>query len=121
VVTYNVNTDGTLTQQSSFATGQQATCWIAESGDLLFASNAGSGTETGLRLGADGALTGLGNTGTAAGAVDAAASPDGKDLYVRAGANGDIDEYSISANGSLTELGSVTVAGAAGGEGIAIG
>lgn len=120
VVTFEVNSDGTLTQRSALATGQAATCWIARSGDLLFASNAGSATETGARLGFGGALTDLGRTSTDAGAVDAVASPDGRNLYVQTGGAGNVDEYQIDASGSLDRIGSVTVPGAAGGEGIAV-
>jgi hypothetical protein len=50
--------------------------------------------------------------------VDAAASPGGRYLYVQAGRNGVVDEFAVGADGTLTSLGSVTVAGAAGGEGI---
>jgi hypothetical protein len=56
---------------------------------------------------------------TDAGTVDAAATPDGQYLYAQAGANGIVDGYRVSPGGSLTEIGSVTVPGAAGGEGIA--
>jgi len=119
VVSYQVRTDGTLSQQSAYATGQAATCWIARDGDLLFASNAGSATETTLRLTTHDTLTALGTTATDPGTVDAAAS--GRNLYVQTGANGVVDEYSIASDGSLTSIGSVTVAGAAGGEGIAVG
>ena len=122
VVTDRVNSDGTLTQLASYATGQAATCWIATSGDgLLFASNAGSADETSLRLGNGGALTGLGQTTTNAGTVDAAATPNGRYLYVQTGGAGIVDEYSVAANGSLTAIGSVTVPDAAGGEGITVG
>jgi 6-phosphogluconolactonase (cycloisomerase 2 family) len=121
VATLQVNADGTLSALSSFATGQAATCWIAASGDLLFASNAGSANETGLRLGAGASLTGLGNTATDAGTVDAAAGPDGRNLYVQTGGSGVVDAYTIAANGSLTEIGSVTVPGGIGGEGITVG
>jgi hypothetical protein len=38
---------------------------------------------------------------------------------VQTGANGIVDEFSINPNGSLTSIGSVTVPGGAGGEGIA--
>jgi len=121
VGTYQVDSDGTLTALSSFATGQAATCWIAGSGDLLFASNAGSATESGLRLGAHGSLTGLGNTATGAGTVDGAATPDGRYLYVQTGGTGTVDEYAIASDGSLTAIGSVIVPGAVGGEGITVG
>ena len=48
----------------------------------------------------------------------AAASADGDNLYVQAGANGVVDEYRINRDGSLSPIGSVVVAGAIGGEGI---
>jgi len=121
VLTYDVKADGTLTALSSFATGEAATCWIAGSGDLLFASNAGSATETGLKLGGYGSLAGLGNTSTDAGTVDAAASPDGRNLYIQTGGTGTVDEYAIGSGGSLTKIGSVVVAGGVGGEGITVG
>ena len=57
-------------------------------------------------------------TGTDPGTVDASASSGGQFLYVQTGGNGIVDEFQVNANGSLTEIGSVTVAGAAGGEGI---
>ena len=51
--------------------------------------------------------------------VDAATSPEGRYLYVQTGANGIVDEFAVGFGGSLTEVGSVTVPGAVGGEGIA--
>ena len=62
-------------------------------------------------------LTPLGNTATHGGTVDAA-SAGGRYLYVQTGAEGIVDEFKVEANGSLTALGSVTVPGAVGGEGI---
>ena len=53
--------------------------------------------------------------------MDAAASPDGRFLYVQTGGHGIVDEFAVHPGGSLTPVGSVTVAGAAGGEGIAAG
>jgi hypothetical protein len=67
----------------------------------------------------DGALTALGNTGTNAGTVDATSAAQGRFLYVQTGGAGVVDEYAVGAGGSLTTIGSVTVAGAVGGEGIA--
>jgi 6-phosphogluconolactonase (cycloisomerase 2 family) len=61
----------------------------------------------------------LGNTATDAGTVDPAVSRDGRYLYVRTGAAGLIDEYRVNRDGSLSEVGSVTVPDAVGGEGIA--
>ena len=45
--------------------------------------------------------------------MDAAATPDGAFLYVQTGGNGIVDEFSVGTGGSLTSVGSVTVAGAA--------
>jgi len=50
--------------------------------------------------------------------VDASAAAGGRFLYVQTGAAGIVDEFSVGATGSLTEIGSVTVPGAVGGEGI---
>jgi Lactonase, 7-bladed beta-propeller len=119
VATFSIAPDGTLTQLGSAATGQKATCWItAAPGGTLYASNAGSASESALSTQPDGAVTLLGNTPTDAGTVDAAASSDGQFLYVQAGGPGNVDAYQINPDGSLTETGSVTVPGAAGGEGI---
>jgi hypothetical protein len=52
------------------------------------------------------------------GPVDAAVAPGGRFLYVQTGGNGVVDEFAVGPGGSLTEAGHVTVAGAAGGEGI---
>jgi 6-phosphogluconolactonase (cycloisomerase 2 family) len=121
VATFTVNGDGTLTLVDREGTGQAATCWIVGSGSTFYASNAGSASLSGYHDGGDGALTALGNTATDAGTVDAAASSDGRDLYVQAGANGIVDGYRIGSDGTLTATGSVTVPGAVGGEGIVAG
>jgi 6-phosphogluconolactonase (cycloisomerase 2 family) len=52
--------------------------------------------------------------------VDAAASPDGKFLYVENGRGGVIDAFSIGHDGTLTKLGTTTLPGGAGAEGIAV-
>jgi 6-phosphogluconolactonase (cycloisomerase 2 family) len=118
VASFSIAPSGTVSQVSSVATGQQATCWIVASGNHLYASNTGSGTVTTVGDQGSGALTLAGNTATDGGTVDASATPDGRFLYVQAGAKGIVDEYAIGADGSLTRIGSVTVPGGAGGEGI---
>ena len=65
-----------------------------------------------------GQLTLLGDTVTDPGPVDASATTNGQFLYVQTGGNGIVDEFAVSPSGTLTEIGSVTVAGAVGGEGI---
>jgi 6-phosphogluconolactonase (cycloisomerase 2 family) len=118
LATFGLQADGSLTQIDQVGTGQTATCWVASDGWYLFASNAGSANVTSFAGAPNGQLALLGQTSTDPGTVDAAVSPGGRFLYVQTGANGIVDEFSVS-QGSLTEIGSVTVANAAGGEGIA--
>jgi DNA-binding beta-propeller fold protein YncE len=120
VATFALRGDGTLEQLGVVASTQAATCWITRVGDRFYASNAGSGSLTTVKAGDHGtALTVLGQTATDAGTVDSAASSDGGSLYAQTGAAGVVDEFAIGADGSLSWIGSVTVPGGAGGEGIA--
>jgi DNA-binding beta-propeller fold protein YncE len=116
--TFALSPVGTLTALDSVGTGQTATCWVASDGDLEFASNAGSATVSGYVEHAGGQLTLAGQTPTDPGTVDAAVTPSGRFVYVQTGGNGVVDEFAVGSGGSLTEIGHVTVAGAAGGEGI---
>jgi hypothetical protein len=118
LATFTINPDRTITQLAAVPTGQAATCWVAPVDGLFYASNAGSASVTGFRSGLGGRLTLLGNTTTDPGTVDASASSDGRFLYVQSGAAGIVDGFHVNADGSLTGVGSVTVPGAAGGEGI---
>lgn len=118
VATFTVNPDGTLTLADRALTGQMATCWIARDGSLFYASNAGSGTLSGYGDRGSGTLQPLGATATDAGTVDATSSSDGQYLYAETGAKGIVDEFRVGSGGSLTEIGSVTVPGAVGAEGI---
>jgi 6-phosphogluconolactonase (cycloisomerase 2 family) len=119
VATYRLSPGGTLAQLAVADTGQMATCWIVRAGAYLYASNAGSGSVSGYQAGWSGGLAPLGNTATDAGTVDGAATADGRFLYVQTGKAGIVDEFAVAADGSLTAIGSVTVPGGAGGEGIA--
>jgi len=116
VATFSVARDGSLTQTGQALTGQAATCWIVNVGGHYYLSNAGSANVSAF----DTALHPLGVTPTRGGTVDASASPDGRFLYVQTGADGGVDAFRIGPNGALTPAGSVTVPGAAGGEGIAV-
>lgn len=118
VATFRVSRSGAVSAIDTAATGQAATCWIATSGDKVYASNAGSGNLSRYTTSRSGALTSRGLTATDAGTVDAAASSDGRYLYVQAGANGIVDSYRIQQHGSLVKTGSVTVPNAIGAEGI---
>jgi DNA-binding beta-propeller fold protein YncE len=115
VESFTLRPDGTLRSIARTLTGQAATCWVVRGGSFLYASNAGSGTVSRL----DATLHLLGTTATDAGTVDAVVSPDARFLYVQAGGEGKVDAFAIGRDGSLTAIGSVTVPGAVGGEGIA--
>jgi 6-phosphogluconolactonase (cycloisomerase 2 family) len=115
---FTLNPDGTVTLIDAVPNGQSATCWIAPAQGYFFASNAGSPSESGYQAAPDGQLTLIGSTTTDPGTVDASASTGGQFLYIQTGANGIVDEFTVNANGTLTAIGSVTVTGAAGGEGI---
>ncbi len=71
---------------------------------------------SGFTSSAGGQLSLIGNTTTDPGTVDAASAAGF--LYVQTGGNGIVDEFAIGTGGSLTKIGSVTVPGAVGGEGI---
>jgi hypothetical protein len=118
LATFSVAGDGTVSPVDSIGTGKSATCWVAPAGPFLFAGSAGSAAESGLSSSSDGQLTLLSNTATDAGTVDASAAASGRFLYVQTGGAGIVDEFGVGAGGSLTEIGSVTVPGAVGGEGI---
>ena len=118
VATFSLHANGTITQLGRVATGQSATCWIEPVNGRFYASNAGSGTLSTVTIGAGGVPSLAATTPTDAGTVDASATPDGHYLYVQAGANGVVDGFRVNADGSLTSIGSVTVANAIGGEGI---
>jgi 6-phosphogluconolactonase (cycloisomerase 2 family) len=118
VGTFTLHSDGTVSLIDSVGSGKAATCWVAADGSRLFAGNAGSADESGYASGGAGQLTLLSQTGTDPGTVDATASHSGRFLYVQTGGNGIVDEFRVGAGSSLTSVGSVTVPGAAGGEGI---
>jgi 6-phosphogluconolactonase (cycloisomerase 2 family) len=119
VASFDLRGDGTLAPLSTVATGGSATCWLVADGRVLFAGNAGSGTESSVLDTPFGSLTLAATTNTDAGTVDATTSRDGRYLYVQTGGAGIVDEFQVGFAGSLTEVGSVTVPNTAGGEGIA--
>jgi DNA-binding beta-propeller fold protein YncE len=119
LASFRINSDGSLTGLSSVATEQAATCWLTPALGFFYTSNAGSATLSGFRDGFGGQLTLLGNTGTDAGTVDGASA--GRNLYVQAGKEGIVDEFTVTATGALERIGAVVVPGGAGGEGIAAG
>ncbi len=122
VASFALHEDGTIAQLDAVPTGQAATCWVVRSGSHFYVSNAGSATLSTFRSSDGGQLLSLlGNTETDAGTVDAAVTNSGRFLYVQTGAAGNVDEYAIGAQGALSKVGSTTVPGASGGEGIVAG
>ena len=120
LATYVLEPNGTAAAIDTVLDGQAATCWVTGAQGSFFASNAGSADLSHFQEQPfSGALTLTGETPTDAGTVDAAASLDQQFLYVQTGANGIVDEFQVGPGGSLTAIGSVTVPGAVGGEGIA--
>jgi len=117
VATYALNRDGSITLIDAVPTGQSATCWVASDGRFLFASNAGSASESGYSASASGQLTLTGQTAADPATIDASATPGSRFLYVQAGP-GIVDEFAVTPAGSLTEIGSVTVPDGSGAEGI---
>lgn len=116
VASFTIAPSGSLTEVTSAPTGQEATCWIANVGSTFYLSNAASGSVSAFADNGS-SLAALGNTPTTGGTVDAAAA--GQFLYVQTGAEGIVDEFAVGASGTLEPIGSVTVPGAIGGEGIA--
>ncbi|MGH3261364.1 MAG: lactonase family protein [Trebonia sp.] len=118
IATFTLSRSGTLTQLDARDTGQIAACWVVRAGRYFYTSNAGSGSLSGYTVGRSGELTALGNTATDAGTVDAASAANGRFVYVQTGKAGIVDEFAVRAGGALSPIGSVTVQGGAGGEGI---
>ncbi|MDT5017316.1 MAG: hypothetical protein QOD39_3476 [Mycobacterium sp.] len=120
LATFAVRGDGSLLPLAAAATGQAATCWIVRVGSNVYLSNAGSANLSGYHVSPDATVaTALGTTATDAGTIDAAASSNGKYLYVQTGAAGIVDAFAVGAHGALSAIGSITVPDAAGAEGIA--
>ncbi|HEY7047202.1 MAG TPA: hypothetical protein VH373_08280 [Jatrophihabitantaceae bacterium] len=118
VASFVLHRDGHLTLVGRTATGQAATCWIVSTGAQVYADNAGSGTVSSFDVTPSG-LASRATTPTNGGTIDATLTGDGHNLYVQTGATGTVDEFTVSPDGSLTAIGSVTVPGTVGGEGIA--
>ena len=116
--TFALRPDGTTTLLDAVGTGAAATCWVALARGFLYASNTGSATVSAFASSASGTLSLLGSSPTDPGTVDASATANGNYLYVQTGGNGVVDGFHVGVDGGLTPEGSVTVPGAAGGEGI---
>ncbi len=122
LASFELRESGALEQLDAVPSEQAATCWVVRARGRFYTSNAGSGSLSTFSSSFGGELlTLLGDTPTSGGPVDAAATPEGRFLYVQAGAEGVIDEFAVEPQGALTEIGSITVPNAVGGEGIVAG
>jgi 6-phosphogluconolactonase (cycloisomerase 2 family) len=83
VASFTLHNNGDLAPITSVATGQAATCWVANIGRNVYAANAGSASVTNVASGSRGDLSFVANVATGPGTVDLAASADGRFLYVQ--------------------------------------
>jgi len=127
ITSYSVASNGTMTAIStSVPTLGTATCWevATPTSTFVYASSAG-GIISGYSIGSNGSLTPIGSTIVAnlpSGSfnLDIAMSGDGKFLYTLDSGTGDVSEFGINTDGTLTSIGSVTgLAGKAGVNGLA--
>jgi Lactonase, 7-bladed beta-propeller len=119
---FKLGENGTIQQLDVVPSEQVATCWVVEAHGHFYTSNPGSASLTDYSESFAGqVLNKVEDVPTDGGTVDATATEDGDFLYVQTGAEGNVDEYSVGAHGELTRIGTVTVPGAVGGEGIVAG
>ncbi len=113
VSSYEISADGDLTGISiGVPTTESAACWVVLTRDQRFAyaSNTGSGTISGYRVGSDGSLKLLdtdginGNTGAGSKPIDMALSRGSRFLYSLNSGNGTISGFRVNANGSLSPV-----------------
>jgi 6-phosphogluconolactonase len=117
VSSYAVSDQGSLRTITAVAADKQtAPCWVVLTSDgrFAYATNTGSGTVSGYRVGFNGALQLLdgdgitANTGSGSTPLDAAISNDNRFLYVLTPGTGNVQGFTISLDGSLTPLTRVT-------------
>jgi len=102
---------------STVATNQTAACWliVTPDGKYAYTTNTGSSSVTGFQIGPNGSLELLdadgrtGETGEGSRPIDAIISSDGTTLYVLSGGTSTVTAFHIAADGSLTNLGNVSV------------
>jgi 6-phosphogluconolactonase (cycloisomerase 2 family) len=122
LASFELKESGVLEQLDVVPSEQAATCWVTQARGHFYTSNAGSNSLSTFGSGFGGQLlTLLGDTPTNGGTVDATATPTGAFVYVQTGAEGLVDEFAVGAQGALSAIGSVTVPGGVGGEGIVAG
>jgi DNA-binding beta-propeller fold protein YncE len=108
VTTYTLDAGGTLSSPQSQGDGQAALCWIIGVNSNFYVANAGSDSISGYRVDSAGKPSLIGESGivghTEAGAIDMAASSDGKFLYAESGGAGTVDVFATQPDGTLIKL-----------------
>ena len=106
---YGLKPGGTVNALGSVTDGQAALCWVTEVNGFFYGSNAGSANISAFQVSPGGvpSLVGVAAS-TGAGTTDSAATPNGRFLYVGNGGAGTLDEFHVNADGTLTEIGTVT-------------
>ena len=102
---------------SSVPTNQTAACWlvVSKDGKYAYTTNTGSSSVTGYKVNHDGSIALLdddgvtGETSSGSRPIDAIFSKDGRNLYVLSGGTFTVTTFQIHADGSLTNLGDITV------------
>ena len=114
---YNFSHGELQVVSSSVATTQTAACWVivTPDGKYAYTTNTGSNSVTGLKVNPNGSIELLdangrtGETGDGTRPIDAIISSDGATLYVLSGGASTVTAFHIAADGSLTNLGHVSV------------
>ncbi|MCA9956046.1 MAG: beta-propeller fold lactonase family protein [Ardenticatenaceae bacterium] len=114
---YNFSHGTLQVVSSSVATTQTAACWVivTPDGKYAYTTNTGSSSVTGLKVSPNGSIELLdangrtGETGDGTSPIDAIISSDGATLYVLSGGASIVTAFHIAADGSLTNLGHVSV------------
>ena len=119
LATFSLSPIGVATEIDEVATGQGATCWVAAVNGNFYASNAGSATVSDFQ---DRNRRAAHARRASPQRTRAPLTPPGPQTATsstcKPGRSGIVDEFRWRRTARLTAIGSVTVAGAAGGEGI---
>ena len=109
VSTYALGRDGSAHVIGSQADTQAAVCWIVQAHGYFYVSNAGSANVSAYRLSSSGAPQLIGIAGaTDPGTTDSVAADHGRFIYVESGGSGTVDGFSVTADGTLTKVVSLT-------------
>ncbi|MEZ4519824.1 MAG: beta-propeller fold lactonase family protein [Chloroflexota bacterium] len=117
VSSYSFRQGETRVISSSVPTTQTAACWLVVSrdGKYAYTTNTGSSSVTGLQINHDGSVALLdadgvtGETGTGSRPIDAIFDRRGDFLYVLSGGSYTVTAFQVEADGSLINLGEVSV------------